>query len=168
MIRNPKPTRLQVGVLLRASNWRIGTKFAWERNRLRGKCTLRFISTWDCNLYFVTVHGTPHLTWNWHHFFVLQFYRDPVEPGDFFVGVMYMMEFSTPFVSIRFILSKLKVSDPPFTLSRVWHGWWKGKASSFAFHLSSSSSSRPGSSVMSFPFERMLYWDFMRGWMIWF
>jgi len=39
-----------------------------------------------------------------------QFFRDKLEPGDFFVGIIYMMECSTPFVSLRFILSKLKVS----------------------------------------------------------
>ena len=141
MTRHFKPTKFKLGVVFQdsASPWKIGTKFAWARNGLRVKCTLRFISTWDRNLYFVTVRGTPHLTRNWlDFFFVLQFYRDPVEPGDFFVGVMYMMEFSTPFVSIRFILSKLKVSEheTPLTRAIIWHERWKWNWRTFLFRLS--------------------------------
>jgi len=42
---------------------------------------------------------------------LIVFYRDKLEPGDFFVGIIYMMECSTPFVSLRFVLSKLKMKN---------------------------------------------------------
>jgi hypothetical protein len=43
-----------------------------------------------------------------------QFFRDGIRNGDYFVGIIYLMETSTPFVSIRFILSKFKVSSSRF------------------------------------------------------
>jgi len=44
-------------------------------------------------------------------FSLIAFYRDGIHNGDFFVGIVYMMEASTPFVSFRFILSKLKMKS---------------------------------------------------------
>lgn len=38
-----------------------------------------------------------------------QFFRDGLRNGDFFMGTVYLMEASTPFVCMRFILSKFKV-----------------------------------------------------------
>ncbi|CAG7722765.1 unnamed protein product [Allacma fusca] len=71
-------------------------------------------------------------------FSLIVWYRDEIMSGDFFVGIIYMMETSTPFVSIRFILSKLKMKStlayavngvcmllffPVFRIASVFYAW---------------------------------------------
>ncbi|ODN04213.1 Protein FAM57A [Orchesella cincta] len=48
-------------------------------------------------------------------FTLLVFFRDGVKNGDFFMGTVYLMEASTPFVCLRFILSKFRMK------SSIWY-----------------------------------------------
>jgi len=71
-------------------------------------------------------------------FSLIVWYRDEAIRGDFFVGILYLMETSTPFVSLRFILSKFRMKSsflyvingvcmlvffPIFRIFSVFYAW---------------------------------------------